>query len=558
MGPELPAGLSETVARLRRTYLTKLPQVLVDARAASAMLAKDAADDRTLDSLHRAFHNLKGTAASLGLPGIAEIGAVAVDLLAGLQRQSAASRRTTLAVTLEQVGEFISRLEGMEPDIVAPLSPAVVTRRPSLAMIPRSTCVPVRAVFLHDDNATEGQRLADQLSCFGYAVATFTDIQALGEMVHRTPPDAMVISSSAVNTAAVLEGLGHIPKIFVSEQADFPTRLRAVQAGGDAYFIKPPVPSDLVETLDSLISRGEPEPFRVLIVDDEPEIASYHALILEEAGMITRLLDQPQDIIEVLSEFKPDLVLMDIYMPGCSGRDLSRLVRQIPQFVSMPIIFLSSETNKSVQVSAMRTGGDGFLTKPIQPEDLVTAVTVRAERMRTLRTLMIKDSLTGLLNHTTIAQFLGTAVAAAERQQGELCFAMIDIDLFKRVNDTYGHPAGDQVLVALARLLRQRLRNSDMVGRYGGEEFAVILQDVSLVAAVGIIEQIRRDFAALVFSAGENRFSCSLSSGIAAFPDFNAVEHLVQSADQALYQAKRNGRDRVVAARAHTNPEDWQ
>ena len=194
---------------------------------------------------------------------------------------------------------------------------------------------------------------------------------------------------------------------------------------------------------------------------------------------------------------------MDMYMPGCSGRELSRVIRQIPQFVSLPIVFLSSETDKTVQVSAMRVGADGFLTKPILPEDLVTAVAVRAERTRVLRSLMMRDGLTGLLNHTTLSQFLETALATAHRHDGWLCFAMLDVDHFKKVTYTYGHPAGDQVLVALARLLKQRLRTSDMIGRYGGEEFAAVLQDVSLDEALRIMDQIRRDFAALVFKVGD-------------------------------------------------------
>ncbi len=102
-------------------------------------------------------------------------------------------------------------------------------------------------------------------------------------------------------------------------------------------------------------------------------------------------------------------------------------------------------------------------------------VHLRAERMRTLRSLMIRDSLTGLFNHNTILQLLEVAMASGRRSQSPICLAMIDVDRFKTVNDTYGHPAGDQVLMALARTLRLRLREVDLVGRYGGEEFAVVL-----------------------------------------------------------------------------------
>jgi diguanylate cyclase (GGDEF)-like protein len=218
----------------------------------------------------------------------------------------------------------------------------------------------------------------------------------------------------------------------------------------------------------------------------------------------------------------------------------------VPDYVSLPIVYLSSEMDQQKQFSAMRVGAEGFLTKPVVPEDLVDAVVIRAERMRTLRSLMVRDSMTGLFNHTTITQMLENAVANAGRSSGVLCFAMIDIDHFKQVNDTYGHPVGDQVIQALARILQQRLRNSDVVGRYGGEEFAVILQDVSVDAATRLIDALRQDFSRILFHAASTDFSCTFSVGLACYTGDSRAEVLCEAADRALYEAKRNGRNCVV------------
>jgi diguanylate cyclase (GGDEF)-like protein len=263
--------------------------------------------------------------------------------------------------------------------------------------------------------------------------------------------------------------------------------------------------------------------------------------------MITSQVNQPERVLEVLKEFRPDLVLMDMYMPECNGRELAKLVRQVPEYFGLPIVFLSSETDKSKQFSAMRVGAEDFLLKPIQPEDLVAAVSIRAKRMRALRMLMARDSLTGLFNHSTTTQMLENAIANAGRKVEGLCFVMIDVDRFKLVNDNYGHPVGDQVLMALARILQQRLRTSDVVGRYGGEEFAVILQAVTLEAAAKIIDQLREDFAKIRFHAGEQEFFCAFSAGVAAFPHCQDMKSLRDAADRALYQAKEGGRNRVVA-----------
>ncbi|MFA6921535.1 MAG: diguanylate cyclase, partial [Gallionella sp.] len=337
-----------------------------------------------------------------------------------------------------------------------------------------------------------------------------------------------------------------IPSIFLSARDDFAARLGAVQAGSAAYFHKPARAIDLVATLDELTCRQQPEPYRILIVDDEPEIASYHSIILQESGMVTNQLSEPARVLDVLQEFRPDMVLMDMYMPGCSGHDLAKLIRQVPDYVGLPIVFLSSETDRKKQFSAMRIGAEGFLTKPVIPEDLVAAVAIRAERMRTLRSLMARDSLTGLFNHTTTTQFLENAVARAKRSAGTLCFAMIDIDHFKSVNDTRGHPVGDQVILALSRVLQQRLRNTDIVGRYGGEEFAVILQDVSIERATKLLDELRQDFARVVFHSDSGEFSCTFSAGIARYPAHKSMETLREMADKALYEAKHSGRNRVV------------
>ncbi len=124
---------------------------------------------------------------------------------------------------------------------------------------------------------------------------------------------------------------------------------------------------------------------------------------------------------------------------------------------------------------------------------------------------------------------------------------MIDIDHFKKVNDLYGHPLGDQVLLAISRILKQRLRQSDFVGRYGGEEFAVILPKVDLAGAEKIIDELRGAFQNVLFNSGHSEFSCTFSAGVVSFPDFDSAFGLLNNADRALYQAKNSGRNRIVA-----------
>ncbi len=264
--------------------------------------------------------------------------------------------------------------------------------------------------------------------------------------------------------------------------------------------------------------------------------------------MATMTVNNPLEVMGSLADFNPDLILMDMYMPGCNGIELAKVIRQIDSYVSIPIVYLSSETDVDKQLAAMRTGGDDFLTKPIQPEHLVSYVSSRAERMRIIRSFMDRDSLTGLLNHTRTKESLGICLERARRLGSPLVFAMLDIDKFKSVNDTYGHPVGDRVILSLSRLLRQRLRKTDIIGRYGGEEFAVILPDTDIRSAKKMLDEIRESFSLIKNQAAKSEFFVTFSCGMAVYPEHEDPASICSAADRALYDAKHGGRNRVVTA----------
>ena len=338
------------------------------------------------------------------------------------------------------------------------------------------------------------------------------------------------------------------PVIFVSSRNDLQARLHSVRAGGKAYFSKPVIIGKLIDVLDNLLKEDEPIPYRVLVVDDVVIQAQMTARHLKAAGMETAIVTDPLQIIETLEEFNPELLLLDVYMPGCTGLELAEVIRQMDTFVSIPIVFFSAETDRDKQLLAMGLGGDDFLTKPQRPDYLVSAVTSRIERYRQLRALMVRDSLTGTLNHTTIKELLNQELSRARRQKTDLCFVMIDLDHFKSVNDAYGHAAGDRVLRSLAHLLIKRLRHHDTVGRYGGEEFSVVLPATTGPMALKIMDELRADFTNVLHQSSDAGFSVTFSCGIADFPRLTTLGQISEAADKALYQAKQNGRNRVVLA----------
>ena len=548
-----PLSAREKIARLRKTFLAQLPARIKQTEALFEQIKADPADHVACADLHRLLHSLKGTGRSFGfgeLGGTAGQCEALTSLLLDMPAQlPPADWEKTLSSDLGKLANEANTLcllegRGAGDESTVFTLPAIVGEGSG-----------GRLVYICDDEVLSLERLAVQLACFGYRIETFSETQALHAAVLTCRPDAVIMdihfpqgrSAGTEMLVALNQETGQVlPSIFLSARDDFAARLGAVQAGGQAYFHKPVRAIELVAALDDLTRQHEIVPLRVLIIDDEVEVAAYHGIILQEAGMLTRQLSDPSSVLDVLQDFRADLVLMDMYMPQCNGQELAKLIRQVPDYLGLPIVYLSGETDRKKQFSAMRIGAEGFLTKPVVPEELVEAVAIRAERMRTLRSLMARDSLTGLFNHTTTTHLLESSIATAARKGGELCFAMLDIDRFKSVNDTYGHPVGDQVLLALSRVLQQRLRNTDIVGRYGGEEFAVILPDVSSARATLLIDELRQSFSRLVFQSASGDFSCTFSAGIAAYPAHQRIEVLREAADKALYKAKDGGRNCVI------------
>jgi diguanylate cyclase (GGDEF)-like protein len=551
-------------ARLRAAYLAQLPERLTEARRVIAELPVGEHDSVRLDGLYVLFHTLKGSGATFGFQRISEVaketehavraamdagGVVPAGLKDRLERWMDELDACQLAALVQTDPDGAP---GFELSPGRPKAGDAVERREHL-------------IYLCDDDPAFAEQMAGQLGCFGYRVRAFSVLDELIAAVAGERPAAMILDivfpgdeHAGPHTLATLNVASSvpIPCIFISCREDFAARLQAVRAGGHAYCTKPVKTVEMLEFLDRLTSPHPPEPINVLVVDDDRELAQFHAMVLEEAGMVVKSVSDPEQVLRLLETFDADLVLMDMYMPECSGPELSRILRQMPGHVSLPILYVSSETDVERQHKAMAVGADGFLTKPIEPARLVAEVKLRAARMRILHSLMVRDGLTGLFNHNTIMQFLEVAVANARRANTSLCFAMIDVDHFKTVNDTYGHPTGDQVLMALSRTLRLRLREDDMVGRYGGEEFAVILHGVEVNQARDILDGLRTSFAAVNFFADGQEFRCTFSVGVAGFPTFERPDAMTEAADRALYRAKQGGRNRVEIAVIGNKPSD--
>jgi diguanylate cyclase (GGDEF)-like protein len=250
----------------------------------------------------------------------------------------------------------------------------------------------------------------------------------------------------------------------------------------------------------------------------------------------------------MLEEHKPDVVLMDILLPGVTGYDLVRYLRQDERYATLPVLFLTTESQLQSRYRTARVGGDDHLVKPVMPALLLSAVAARIERARLLRHLLSRDGLTRLLTHSAFSE--AASGLTRRRDEGDhrpRAWVMVDIDHFKTVNDRFGHPVGDRVLTSLAALLRRRLRQSDHVGRYGGEEFAILVEDIPEAEVVRLVERLLAEFGAVAHRAADGtEFHCTFSAGVAMLDPGMAIDEWKKAADDALYAAKHGGRNRVA------------
>ena len=529
---------------LQEGFGRKLPDRIAEINSIWSSLKEKGVSVALLNKLHLKLHNLNGTSATYHYDTVTKLAREAELIAKAMVEKSSFPTQQQ-----SEIDEVISRLNKTS------LTPSSQPDS-EIFMPPETANQGSKLVYFVEDDSELLQSTAMHIRMFGYIVETFHDLESFASAFRNSEPDVTIMDiifndheKDGIEMMAELnKGRKRAAKtIFLTSEGDINHRLSAVRAGGVAYFQKTANIGQLIDSLDSLVKQEASEPFRVLLIDDDEEQAKFSELILQQAGMQTRSITQPLQALESLNDFLPDLILMDVYMPECDGLELSKVIRQVDTYVSIPIVFLSSEADLHKQLDAMSLGGDDFLTKPIAPWHLISAVSSRIKRGRIIRTLAECDSLTGLLNHTSGKKRFDAEISRAKRDGSPVSFAMLDIDHFKHVNDVYGHPTGDRVLKSLSGLLRQRLRISDSISRYGGEEFVAILPNTTAVQAKQLMDLIRKDFSAIKQQSEEGgHFQCAFSCGISCFPNPDNSTALINTADKLLYEAKENGRNRIV------------
>jgi diguanylate cyclase (GGDEF)-like protein len=584
--PEMPT-LDPEMRELLMEFLASGGERAGEFETALAALEASPGDKALLSELRRHFHRLAGAGAIYDIAPLSALGRRGEDLATAImdeQRLPTASEFAYCRQLIDQIRREFGRQAGE-----ASTAPAhTLTVVPGGAAARQDTEAPSGAgrepgtklwdVLVVDEDATVQQRLVQMLNHYGIShvrVAT-NRAEATAELERRLPDGAIVdrelpdgtgydvVRDIRTREHALGDAGGlrddeidarpprRAPVIILSLDG-FLDNAEAIRAGADACFERPTENDweSIVRKMQQFFDRDAGERPRVLMVEDDSHQSRKVRRVLERAGYEVRVCDAPRTFDEVLSEYRPDLILMDIDLPDVNGFDLAKYVRQDDQYVTLPIVFLSSRQSEFDRVEAVEAGGDAHLVKPVKDEVLIKTVSARLERARLLKTLLNRDGLTRLLTHSSFMDQAQAVVARKRRERGPAALAMIDIDHFKSINDTYGHQAGDRVLVSLATLLRRSFRRSDIVGRYGGEEFGLLLDDVTEQEATGLLMRLLHEFSSREHRAPDGTpFRVTFSAGVASLePATMDLQRWIEAADASLYVAKRSGRNRVVTNR---------
>jgi diguanylate cyclase (GGDEF)-like protein len=522
-----------------------LERVEVVEEALSAALEGDLTDELRLKAEQEA-HKLAG---SVGSFGFREASRLALGIERSFRTGSTLGEAQALSL-LQTAAALRRELESRPADQASEPPVPAGDRRPVLMVVGR-------------DKELAAQ-LAEEARSRELGVEVASDSCAARELLERCRPDAALLDLSlpqdARNSLQLLEELAArnpaVPTLILTWHDSLIDRVEVARRGGNSFLQKPLPPSEVLDAVAQLLNRTSAQESKVLAVDDDPSVLATLKALLEPQRIRVITLDEPLRFWETLERTSPDLLILDVEMPHLNGLELCRVIRNDPRWYGIPIVFVTMRTDAETVQQVFAAGADDFVCKPIVCSELLTRIGNRLEQARLYRMFVETDPLTGVANRRKSTTMLNHLIRMAGRFRQPFTFCMLDLDNFKRINDTYGHAVGDQVLRRLGKTLLKTFRAEDVVARWGGEEFAVGMlgmpQQDAVQRMTAFLEAFRQE---LFTTPGGVEFRVTFSAGVAQYPEDGVeLQVLYRAADKALYQAKKAGRDRVQAAEV-TQPQ---
>lgn len=421
--------------------------------------------------------------------------------------------------------------------------------RPRLMHVPPNQ---VLAIML-DSGQTNLSVVKTMLEEKGIHVETFNSASVVRTLFAERIPDYFFVTIplpdndgyELVEYLRNLEG-GHRPTIFMlSQQAAFLDKVMAIRAGADSFFEYPGQHQDLVQKVTDVTDRNQNPIYKILSVEDDQNQADFIKLTLETAGYQVLHIADPKRFEDTFLSYEPDLVLLDVMLGDMTGFELAKYIRQNDRFVTVPIVFLTTQNKLHQHVRSAVSGGDEHLVKPVAPQLLIATVASRLERARALKKLIDRDGLTKCLNYGTFME-RAIRMAAPENIRNAPAMMMIDIDNMGAINEQLGFAIGDRIISSISNILLKGFRSTDLIGRFGNDQFAIVLDHLSDVQLQSLASQVLGAISNTPQLVKGQKIAATCSCGVAALEPGMTLAQWIEAAEDALQKAKHGGKNRAI------------
>jgi diguanylate cyclase (GGDEF)-like protein len=537
----------DTFKELKNQYMQRSSERIAIIQDLLRTLSRNPSDVSSLREIMRHFHWLSGSGGMYGFAQVTKLGAQGERVCEELLQDN-----TPVA------NEQWTKLRLLTDTIIRAITDED-EQRTTLQKGDFSSLRKIPDILVVDGDQANTLLLSRLLDEQHLGFLTVNTAQAAMEAVqHRMPAGLIVIlplpdatGYELVEKLRALEGGDRPPVLIISNRAGFLDKVQAITCGADGYYEFPVDWETIMQRLMYLLDRNKPSMYNILSVEDDPDQAAFIKMVLESAGYKVTHIADPRYFEEALLAVQPDLLLLDIMMPNISGFELARYVRADERYATVPILFLSTQNALEAHIESARVGADDHLVKPIAPQLLLSAVASRLERARFIKSLLHRDGLTRLLTHAAFMEEAEAVVAQCKRNPEHLaCLFIVDLDSFSNINQKYGYQTGDRVLTCLSTIMRQRLRQSDRVGRYAGEELIGIVEDLEEYDAIKLVTRLLDDFARIDHKGPDGSvFRSTFSAGLCMLePQVMDLERWRRLTEQAVKAAKSAGKNCVMKA----------
>ncbi|MEN9460039.1 MAG: hypothetical protein RIS84_59, partial [Pseudomonadota bacterium] len=472
----------EHIAKLQQLYIASMPSKHSEVTMNWVLAEQQNWQGESVENLLRMIHHLSHTAASFGF---SDIGAMACDvefLLSG-------------GIMADNLSEIRHKLQALCGLLTVHARSSELHKQPLVpaTWLQQSTHKKILII----DSSAYLNRFVEPLEKAGYLVTVSENINSLQQYAETQTPNVIILddgfniktSPLFVDAIRLLKNqFPDTPILYIFRINDFANRLQAVRLGAKHYLTQPITTPQLLESLGNLLELHPQEAHRVLILEEDPDLAQLYQTSLEQAGIHTERLLDPSYFINALVEFKPETILLDSTQAQCSGFELAAILRQEDAYAHINLVFLSADPQQNLPLWSL--GNDQVLIKPIPLDYLVELILHKTRVSRKLLQDLSHDTLTGLLNEHSFQERLQANIALAERSGSPVMVTVLDIVQFKMINLQQGYWIGNQILKNIAKMLRQRLRRGDLIGRSQSNQFLIALYDADETSSVQVLQQL--------------------------------------------------------------------